>query len=1059
MNPPASSLGGGTSDEVSALIEVLHKSAQRLEELTAGEVDTVADRDGRTFLLRPAQDHLRHQEAAKQAAIVEALPAQVALLDTQGLIISVNRAWRQFAEANALQGKRCGIGVNYLDVCDGARADGAADGQRMAIGIRSVLRDGLKRFSMEYACHSPSQQRWFLMTATPVASDRPHGIVVMHLDISDRKRGELALLRFTAAMEAMEDAIFMVDRASMRLIHVNDAACRLENRTRAELLAVAPWVVLSTTRAALERTYDEIIASGVAARPLEMLRHRDDGTPLWGEVRRHAQRSANGWTIVSLVRDITERKQAALELRESERRFSDLLQNVELLALTLDREARITFCNAHLLRVTGWREEDVIGRSLFDLFIPPERNDLQAVFVALLANQPAAWHHENEILTRAGERRLVRWNNSVLRSAAGEVIGVAGVGEDITERKAAADRIAYLNRVYTMLSSINTLIVRVRDRDELYRGACRIASEVGGFRMALICIVDRSTMKISPVASAGKGEALMNAIRDRLTSGEGTAETLIARAIRTKKTIVSNDSRSDPSLVFGLEYAEASVRSLAVLPLVVANNAVGVFALYACESEFFHAEELKLLTELAGDIAFAIDHLDKQERLDYLAYYDVLTGLANRRLFLERVTLHIQNAVSSGCQVVLFLIDLERFKSINDSLGKRAGDALLGQVAEWLVHRTGDTNLLARVGADHFAVVLPAVRPEGNVARLLDTTMAEFLNHPFRLDDAVFRIAFKGGVALFPNDGADAETLFRNAEAALKIAKASSERYLFYTQAMTATVSSRLSLENQLRQALDKGEFVLHYQPKVNLVSGKVAGAEALIRWHDPRTGLVPPGRFIPVLEQTGLIHEVGRWALLQAIEDYRRCRAAGLAVVRIAVNVSPLQLGSRDFIAEIVRAIGSDAQAAAGLELEITESVIMADIRHSIASLRAIRAMGVGIAIDDFGTGFSSLSYLAKLPVDTLKIDRSFVTDMTATPEGLALVSTIINLAHALKLKVVAEGVETDEQSRLLRLLNCDEMQGFLFSRPVPGTIFESRYLASSAGGLATSTDVGLQE
>jgi EAL domain-containing protein (putative c-di-GMP-specific phosphodiesterase class I) len=240
---------------------------------------------------------------------------------------------------------------------------------------------------------------------------------------------------------------------------------------------------------------------------------------------------------------------------------------------------------------------------------------------------------------------------------------------------------------------------------------------------------------------------------------------------------------------------------------------------------------------------------------------------------------------------------------------------------------------------------------------------------------------------------------------------------------------------------------VLHYQPKVNLESGKLTGVEALIRWNDPQTGLVPPGAFIPILEETGLIHDVGRWALSKAIDDYLRWRAAGLPAVRVAVNVSPLQLRNRGFITEIEQAIGIDAHAAAGLELEITESVIMKNVKHSIASLRAIRAMGVTIAIDDFGTGFSSLSYLAKLPVDTLKIDRSFVVDMTASPEGLALVSTIINLAHSLKLKVVAEGVETDEQSRLLRLLSCDEMQGYLFCKPVPCEIFEARYLTSPPG------------
>jgi EAL domain-containing protein (putative c-di-GMP-specific phosphodiesterase class I) len=275
------------------------------------------------------------------------------------------------------------------------------------------------------------------------------------------------------------------------------------------------------------------------------------------------------------------------------------------------------------------------------------------------------------------------------------------------------------------------------------------------------------------------------------------------------------------------------------------------------------------------------------------------------------------------------------------------------------------------------------------------------------------------------------------------MAKASGERYLFYTQKMTEAVAGKLTLENQLRQALENEEFVLHYQPKVNLASGKMTGAEALIRWNNPRNGLVPPGSFIPILEETGLIYDVGRWALRQAIKDYLRWRAAGLPAVRIAVNVSPLQLRNRGFIAEVRQVIGNDPQAAAGLELEITESLIMEDVKHSIASLQAIRDLGVTIAIDDFGTGFSSLSYLSKFPVSTLKIDRSFVIQMTDSPEGLALVSTIISLAHALKLKVVAEGVETDEQARLLRLFSCDEMQGFFFSKPVPSEIFETRFLA----------------
>jgi diguanylate cyclase (GGDEF)-like protein/PAS domain S-box-containing protein len=654
---------------------------------------------------------------------------------------------------------------------------------------------------------------------------------------------------------------------------------------------------------------------------------------------------------------------------------------------------------------------------------------------------------EYRIVRPDGSIRWIESRGFPVRDDTGKISRITGVAKDITERKEAEHRITHLNRVLAMLGGINALIVRVRDRDELFNGACKLAVEAGGFLMSWIGIVDPGSTSILPIASAGRDERLMAALDSLLSSAERAPGTLAARAVREKTAIVADDSVGDSMMLFGRRYTESGVRSMAVLPLIVADEAVGVLALYSSEIQFFHAEEMKLLRELAGDIAFAIDHLGKQGQLDYLAYYDELTGLANRRLFFERVAQYMRSAASDGHRLAVFLVDLERFKNINDSLGRPAGDALLRQVAEWLTSKAaGDVNLLARVGADHFALVMPEVRQAGDLTRLIEKWTESFLNHPFRLDDAVFRIAFKVGVALFPDDGADAETLFRNAEAALKKAKASVERYVLFNKTMTAAVAGKLTLENQLRQALDNQEFVLHYQPKVNLASGKLTGAEALIRWNDPRTGLVPPGRFIPVLEETGLIYDVGRWALRQAIADYLRWRAAGLPAVRIAVNVSPLQLRNRGFIDEIGRVIAIDEQAAAGLELEITESVIMEDVKYNIASLQAIRDLGISIAIDDFGTGFSSLAYLARLPVDTLKIDRSFVIDMTAGPQGLALVSTIIALAHSLKLKVVAEGVETEEQQHLLHLLDCDETQGFLFSKPLPAEIFEARFLASEA-------------
>ena len=614
--------------------------------------------------------------------------------------------------------------------------------------------------------------------------------------------------------------------------------------------------------------------------------------------------------------------------------------------------------------------------------------------------------------------------------------------------KDSESKLKHLGRLYGMVGGMNALGVRVRDRDDLFTNACRIAVEHGEFALAWIGIIDRAEFRLVPTAWAGADEKTFGAIKTLFSTSDGSllGQTMSARAVREKAAVVSNDVANDATLVLGKMHAESGIRSIATLPLIVADEVSGVLVLYARTPEFFDTAGLRLLTELAGYIAFALDHMEKQQRLDHLAYYDALTGLANRRLFLDRLTQHMISAASVGQKLAVFLIDLERFKRFNDTLGWAAGDELLKQVATWLAQNAGNVNLLARVDTDRFAVVLTHVTQEGDVARSLEQTLAALVDQPFGLNNVVYRMTAKAGVALFPDDGGNANTVFRNAEGALKKAKARGEQYLFYSQKMSDTAIGSFGFENRLRQALENGEFVLHYQPKVNLVSGKLTGAEALIRWNDPITGLVPPGRFIPILEETRLIHEVGRWALRKAIEDHGRWLEAGFPAVRVAVNVSPLQLRNQRFVAEVAAAI-STARAPVGcLELEITESLIMENVTHSIASLLAIRAFGVSIAIDDFGTGFSSLSYLTKLPVDTLKIDGSFVRDMMTGPDGLTLVSVIINLAHALKLNVVAEGVETQEQLRQLRLLHCDEVQGFVISKPMPVDLFEQQYLAGTA-------------
>jgi diguanylate cyclase (GGDEF)-like protein/PAS domain S-box-containing protein len=913
--------GAGGNIDLSMLIRTLGETDRRLEELTGAEIDLVTDREGRSYLLRRAQERWRRAAVDQQAIIIDALPASLALLDAEGVILSVNESWRRFAGANALAEPNHGVGRNYLEICDGARGAESADAARAAAGLRAVLAGAIETFSMEYACHGPAEDGWYQLMVTPVRDHFPMAALVMHHDITARKRAEEDLYRFSAAMEASSDGIRFIDRAQMRIIHVNEAACRMHQMPREQVLALKPWEVCNVTRAELESVYDRLIAAEGSEDAQVSLLSLGHAPPRWIEVRRRALCIGGRWTIFATDRDVTAQKEAE-------------------------------------------------------------------------------------------------------------------------------SRILHLNRLYAVLSGINALIVRARDRDELFRETCRILVEEGSLALAWIGVLDKSVGKLQPAASAGIDSEILAAIARRLDSGPGaTSDMSISMQVAIgRKPFVSNDSQHDKHIYLRELHVDHGINSVAVFPLLIAGQSAGVMVLCARETGFFQAEQLKLLRDLAGDVAFAMAHFEKQERLDYLAYYDALTGLANRTLYRDRVAQHVRSAAAAGGMLALILIDLERFKNINDSLGRAAGDSMMRQMAEWLTRDAGDVTLVAHIEADRFAVVMPEVTNEEEVARHLERTLERLMNHSFTWGDAGYRIAAKAGVALYPGDGDDADILLKHAEVALKKAKSGGDRYLFYALKMTETVVGRLNLENQLRHALELDQFVLHYQPKMDVASGKLVGAEALIRWKDPSGGMVPPGHFIPILEETGLIHEVGRWALGTAMAQHLHWRETGLGAVRIAVNLSALQLRNRDFVANIERVLSVDAQAAAGLELEITESVIMDDVKLSIANLNAIRAMGVRVAIDDFGTGFSSLSYLSKLPVDSVKIDRSFVADMVSGPEGLSLVSIIINLAHSLKLQVVAEGVETEEQSRLLQLLSCDEMQGYLFSKPLPAELFERKYLADRA-------------
>jgi diguanylate cyclase (GGDEF)-like protein/PAS domain S-box-containing protein len=624
------------------------------------------------------------------------------------------------------------------------------------------------------------------------------------------------------------------------------------------------------------------------------------------------------------------------------------------------------------------------------------------------------WIHVRQVMEPIPGPGRMRWFNTL---------------QDVSEQKAAEDRIRRLNRVHAVLSGINSLIVRVPNRDELFREACDLAVEHGNFRMAWIGLVESEAQRVKPVASSGDVRDFFRSARLSLVEGAREAG-LSEVALRQMKPAVSNDIHRDPRALLKAQYLERGIHSLCVLPLIVGGKGMGVMVLYAPEAGFFDDEEMRLLLELAGDISFAIDHIEKSEKAEYLAYYDPLTGFANRTLFHERLAGHVDAARTERRTVALVIMDIERFKTINDTLGRRAGDALLVQIAG-RIRAAMPAIRAARIGSDVFAVAVPDVTGE-ELARRVEEYLKAFFADPYRVNDTELRVSARLGIALFPHDAADGDALLRNAEAALKKAKKAGERYLFYEEKMSERVAEKLALENKLRQALENREFVLHYQPKVSLAERALVGVEALLRWNSPELGLVPPLKFVHLLEETGLIQEVGAWVMTQAVADHRRWVDQGFAAVRVAVNVSPLQLRQRNFVQRVEQAI-MDGLAPTGIDIEITESVVMEDVEANIEKLHALRRLGIKVAIDDFGTGYSSLGYLAKLPMQSLKIDRSFVAAMQQDTNAMTLVSTIISLAHSLKLSVVAEGVETEAQVQTLRRLGCDEMQGYLFSKPLP--------------------------
>jgi diguanylate cyclase (GGDEF)-like protein/PAS domain S-box-containing protein len=910
-----------------------------------------------------------------------------------------------------------------------------------------------------------------------------------------------------------------------KIIDANEVFSRVLGYTRAELTGLdMRRLVDPADLPAMLKDRRNIVAGELQSVTREQCYVRKDGSKGWSNRSVSLVRNSEGESeyFITVLQDITEAKRAAEELRESDRRFRHVLSNLQMVSMMLDRAARITYCNEYLLELTGWRREEIIGRNWFELFVPAGKEEVQDMFHALLADTPQARHHKNEILTRSGDRRLIQWNNSVLRSGAGDVIGTASIGEDITDRQRAQAELEFKNAILTtgQETSLDAILVvnekahvvsynrkfielwgipeevaRAGNDAELRRLVREQTSDPDGYRARVRYLYEHTGEKSSEEITLKDGRVIDRYSAPMLGShGQYLGRVWHFRDITERKQAEEGarlSAKAFESIADGIVVTDAGLR------IVYVNGAFSRITGYSREeilgktprllqsgrhdASFYAAmwAEVERSGHWRGEIwdrrkngevypgllsisavrnggarithyvgvSTDISSLKQYEaQLQHQAHHDALTGLANRLLFQGRCRETLSRARRHGHRTAVLFLDLDHFKNINDSLGHDSGDALLQAVANRLAAHVREIDTVARFGGDEFAVLLDAIEDDQGAGTVAQKLIDAF-THPFQIGAHQFYVSASIGISCYPQDGAEAEALFRNADTAMYRAKAEGRNnYQYFSAEMNAQALENLQMSSGLRLALERNEFLLHYQPRLDMTSGKITGAEALIRWRHPELGMISPARFIPIAEENGLIEPIGEWVLKTACRQMRAWQESGLPLERIAVNLSARQFRQPGLLERIAGILEETGLPARHLELELTESMVMRNPEATSDVLSKIKALGIAISIDDFGTGYSSLSQLKRFPIDFLKIDQSFVSGVPADIDDAAIIGAIIAMAKSLKLRLIAEGVETAEQQVFLTSQGCQEGQGYLFSRPVPAS--ELQFLLSAAAG-----------
>ena len=730
--------------------------------------------------------------------------------------------------------------------------------------------------------------------------------------------------------------------------------------------------------------------------------------------------------------------------------YSAILPIIPDAAVLVDRYMLIRAANLRAAQVFGYAPNELAGLPLSEL-IPQDKREYHAEMVAGFMAAPADRSMATGTLFSGQRKDGSTFPADIALGPIGEgpELLILATIRDITAQKQAEIELKQANRAMRLLSASNRTLLRSTLEDDLLAQVCRIAVEIGGYCLAWVGIAQFDEEKsISPATYYGAEQGFLSQARMTWAEGErGTSA--MSTAIRTGTIQLRQDILNDPQLAPWHEDARArNYQSAIALPLRLQDEVIGALAIYAPEPQAFHEQEVTLLEELADDLAFGIQNLrmrraheDAQAYVQQLAYYDRLTGLPNRILFTEQFDRDLAAAAAEGHTISLLLLDLNYLREINETHGHALGDQILVRVAGQLQQLYATAGFIARFSGNDFTIICPKLDQFGAAA--LGEKILATISTPFYMAGNRFAIGGNIGVAVYPGDGETSAELLSKVDLAMTRAKETGNGCCFYRPEMGQRLARTLELAHRLERAMHENQLELYYQPKIDLISGRIVGAEALLRWKDPELGWISPAEFIPVAEARGMMMALGGWVLRTACQQIRHWQDSGLFCQgRIAINVSARQLDDPDFPGLIGRILEETGVPSSCLELELTESVLMADPQQVISILTELKEQGFALAIDDFGTGYSSLAYLKRFPVDTLKIDQAFVREMLAEQNDRAIVATIVAMAQQLGLTTVAEGVEFEEQRQMLQELGCVLAQGFLFSRPEPADEFTRKRL-----------------